>query len=61
LLEEWQVILPVVTALRMELATARSRVSGLTFDQAHELFKAIESIKVRIRHAGGKYRWLARA
>lgn len=47
--------------LRAELAAARSRVSGLTFDQAPELFKDIESIKVRIRHAEGKYQWLAKA
>lgn len=54
-------ILPVVTALRMELAAARSRVSGKTFAEAPELFKDIEACKVRIRHAEGKYKWMARA
>lgn len=46
--------------LRAELAAARSRVSGQTFDQAPELFKDIESIKVRIKQAEGKYQWMAR-
>lgn len=37
--------------LRAELAAARSRVSGKTFAEAPELFKDIESIKVRMNRA----------
>lgn len=47
--------------LRAELAAARQRAAGKTFAEAPELFKDIESIKVRIRHAEGKYQWLAKA
>lgn len=46
--------------LRAELAAARQRVAGKTFAEAAELFKDIESIKVRIRNAEGKYQWLTR-
>lgn len=37
--------------LYAELSAARERVSGKTFDQAPELFKDIEGVKVRIRYA----------
>jgi hypothetical protein len=36
------------------LASQRAAVAGLTFDQAPELFKDIESTKARMRHAGQK-------
>ena len=52
--------LPDNHPLRAELAQARSKASGLTFDQAPELFKDIEACKVRIHHAEGKYKWMAR-
>lgn len=50
-----------IPGLTRELEQARRRVRGKTFDQAPESFKDIESIKVRIRHAEGKYQWLAKA
>ena len=53
--------LPDNDPLRRELSAARAKAAGKTFDKAPELFKDIEACKVRIRHAEGKYRWMARA
>lgn len=39
--------------LRSFATVLRAKVSGLTFEQAPELFKDIESIKARIRHREG--------
>lgn len=46
--------------LKAALAAARHRVAGKTFAEAPEAFKDIESMKVQLRHADGKYQWLAR-
>jgi len=51
---------PTDNKLLAELASARAKAGGKTFAQAPELFKDIETVKVRIRHAEGKYQWLTR-
>jgi hypothetical protein len=53
--------LPDNHPLRAELDKARGKVVGKTFAEAPELFKDVEAAKVRIGHAEGKYKWLARA
>jgi hypothetical protein len=44
-----------IPGLMAELEQARAKVGSKTFAEATEAFKAIESVKARIRHAKAKF------